>query len=115
MSNVTFNGMGELVATFQAGSVTAGGPVIMNGNNAVRSATSGGRPVGVALHKRGDYAAVQMQGFVRVKYTGSPALGWNSLVGNGSGGLRPATEGETGRDCLVVDLDSSEQTMGLFL
>lgn len=115
MSKVTFDGMGELVATFQAGSVVAGAPVMMNGNNTVRSVSNGGRPMGVALHKRGDYVAVQLKGFARVQYTGSPALGWNSLVGNGTGGLRPATEAETGQDCLVVDLDSSEQMMGLFL
>ena len=50
-------------------------------------------------------------------YSGSaaPALGWNSLVADGSGGLRLAASGETGRDCLVVSLNTAEKTMGLFL
>lgn len=115
MSKVTFNGMGELVATFQAGSVTVGAPVIMNGNNAIRNGSGGTAPVGVALNKRGGYAGVLLKGFTQVKYSGTPALGWNSLVADGTGGLRPATTGETGRDCLVVDLNSTDKTMGLFL
>ena len=52
-----------------------------------------------------------------MKYSGSPApvLGWNRLVTDGAGGLRPEQTGETGRACLVVNLNTEEKTMGLFL
>jgi hypothetical protein len=52
-----------------------------------------------------------------VPYSGSaaPSLGWNRLVANGSGGMRLAASGENGRACLVVNLNTIDKTMGLFL
>ena len=61
-------------------------------------------------------AAVQLRGYVQAAYTGTaPALGFASLVADGSGGLRVAGTGETGRNCLVVSVDTTGKTMGLFL
>ena len=89
----------------------------MDGNDTVRNANGGVAPVGVVLNKRNNHAAVQIRGYVRVKYSGSPAtvLGWNRLVTDGAGGLRPEQTGETGRAGLGVNLNTEEKTMGLFL
>lgn len=110
--SVEFGGMGSMVVTMKAVAVTTGGIAGMDGNDTVRNANGG-----VVLNKRNNHAAVQIRGYVRVKYSGSPApvLGWNRLVTDGAGGLRPEQTGETGRACLVVNLNTEEKTMGLFL
>lgn len=115
--SVAFNGIENLVVTFQAGTVVVGNPATMSANNTVRNASGGIAPVGIVRNKRNDHAAVQVKGYAELKYSGStaPGLGWNSLVADGSGGLRLAATGETGRNCLVVSLDTVNKTMGLFL
>lgn len=115
--SVAFNGMGSMVVTFQANSATAGKIAGMAGNNMVANASGGVAPVGIILNKRGNHAAVQIQGYAQVKYSGdtAPSLGWNQLVTDGTGGLRLAASGEAGRTCLVVSRDTENKTMGLFL
>lgn len=114
---VTFEGMGSLVVTFQAETATAGYVAAMIGGNTVANASSGAAPVGIILNKRNGCAAVQLRGYAQVKCGGAsvPGLGWNQLVADGTGGLRAATTGETGRSCLVVNRDTENKTMGLFL
>ena len=114
--SVAFNGIDNQVVTFQAGTAAAGNPVTMEANDTVKTAPGGTAPVGILLNKRSGHGAVQIKGFVQVNYSGSaPALGWNSLVADGSGGLRLAASGESGRSCLVVNLNTADKTMGLFL
>ena len=115
--STAFNGIDNQVVTFQTGAAEAGKPVAMEANNTVKTAPGGAAPVGILLNKRRDHGAVQIRGYVQVAYGGSsaPALGWNSLVADGSGGLRLAASGETGRPCLVVNLNTADKTMGLFL
>ena len=96
--SVEFGGMGSMVVTMKAAAVTTGGIAGMDGNDTVRNANGGVAPVGVVLNKRNNHAAVQIRGYVRVKYSGSPEQ-----------------TGETGRACLVVNLNTEEKTMGLFL
>ena len=115
--SVAFNGIENQVVTFQASSADAGKPVTMEANNTVTTAAGGTAPVGILLNQRSGHGAVQIRGYVQVSYSGSaaPGLGWNSLVADGSGGLRLAASGETGRNCLVVNLNTADKTMGLFL
>lgn len=115
--SVAFNGIENQVVTFQTGSTAAGNPVVMSANNTVKNAAGGAAPVGILLSKRSGHGAVQIRGYVQVSYSGSaaPGLGWNSLVADGSGGMRLAASGETGRNCLVVNLNTADKTMGLFL
>lgn len=115
--SVAFNGIDSLVVTFQAEDTAAAGvPAAMSGNDTVGKAAAGTAPVGIVLGKRKDYAAVQLRGYVQAAYTGTaPALGFASLVADGSGGLRAAGTGEIGRNCLVVSVDTTGKTMGLFL
>ena len=115
--SVAFNGIDNQVVTFQASTGEAGDTMAMDANNRVKMAPGGAAPVGILLNKRCGHGAVQIRGYVQVSYSGStaPELGWNSLVADGSGGLRLAASGETGRDCLVVSLNTAEKTAGLFL
>jgi len=115
--SVAFNGIDNQVVTFQAETGEAGNTMSMEDNNRVTKAPSGAAPVGVLLNKRCGHGAVQIRGYVQVSYSGSaaPSLGWNQLVANGNGGMRLAASGENGRSCLVVNLNTIEKTMGLFL
>ena len=115
--SVAFNGIDNQVVTFLAETGEAGDSVSMEDNNQVTKAPSGAAPVGILLNKRSGHGAVQIRGYVQVAYSGSaaPSLGWNRLVANGSGGMRVAASGENGRTCLVVNLNTIDKTMGLFL
>lgn len=115
--SVAFNGMENQVVTFRAETGEAGDVVAMEYNDQVTTASDGTAPVGILLNKRCDYGAVQIKGFVQVSYSGSaaPSLGWNSFVADGEGGLRLAADGETGRPCLVVNLNTYSKIVGLFL
>ena len=115
--SVAFDGMDNLVVTFRcSGTVEAGSPVILSANDTVADGGTGKAPIGVLLQKRGNYAAVQIRGYVTLPYTGTaPALGWQELMTNGSQGLRTVTTGEAGKACLVVRVDEETSTLGLFL
>ena len=104
--NVSFEGLENAVVTFQEEQVTAGYPVSMSSD----------ATVGVALNVRGGCAAVQIRGFAALPYSGSaPDLGWTALTADGSGGVKVPGSGEKGRECLVVQVDSDNKTVGLFL
>ena len=114
--SVAFEGMETVVLTFLSGSTTVGFLGAMSGNNTVKNAGAGVAPVGVILNKRNGHVAVQVRGYTELKYSGTaPGLGWNNLVSDGSGGLRLAATGETGKACLVVNLNTDDKKMGLFL
>lgn len=111
--NVSFEGLENAVVTFQEEEVTAGYPVAMRSGAVVGNAAAGDAPVGVALHVRGGCAAVQIKGFAVLPYSGdAPALGWSALAADGTGGVKAAAGG---REYLVVQVDSQDKTVGLFL
>lgn len=110
---VSFEGIGMEVVTFQEKEVTAGKLVALCENGTVENAGSGVAPAGLALNVRGGCAAVQVKGFAVLPYSGSaPALGWGKLAADGDGGV---TIADSGRECLVVQVDSDGKTVGLFL
>ncbi len=122
--SISFQGMGEQLVSFEAGTVTAGYPVSMSDNGKVANAGNGDCFAGVAVHKSDDgFAAVQLKGFVTLAYSGTaPSLGWQRVAANGSGGIKTVSssvsEGvitESGRLCLVVDVDTTNTRVGLFL
>ena len=112
---ISFHGMGEQMITFAADGVTEGFPVVMAENDTVTDAEEGAALIGVAVHVEEDgFAAVQMQGFMQLPYSGTaPALGWQNLSADGAGGLK-VTDGE-GKCCLVVSVDNEAGSVGLFL
>ena len=63
------------------------------------AAASGDGLVGVVLDVRNGFAAVQVRGFVEAEYTGTLALGWADLTGQG--GRSAPGPGDTA-DCLVL-------------
>ena len=111
---VSLNGYGESVTTFEAeDSVRAGYPVKMTGNGKVGLCTAKEAFCGIALNVRKGFAAGQLQGY----YSGLPYTGSGMKVGILKLGATSdkAEVSETGKECLVVDIDSESSTCGIIL
>ena len=109
--NVSFNGYDEGIVTFEAASgVTVGLPVMISANGKVSNATSAF--CGVCKSLKNGYAAVQLDGYVRLPYTGSIAVGYKKLVVD-DGEIKVDTT--NGREHLVIDVDSTTNTAGIIL
>lgn len=115
--SVAFNGTETMVLTFKVGTAATGGLVGMSDNNTVETAANGSAPVGIILNQRNGHAAVQVRGYAELGYSGSaaPALGFQTFVADGTGKLRLASTGETGKQCLVVNRNTTDKIVGLFL
>lgn len=111
---ISFNGVGETVATFEAAEgVAAGMPVKVTGDGAVGPCAAGDKFCGVAVSVRGGYAAVQLSGYARVPYSGTaPTAGYRTLAGAGDGAVKTDA---AGRELLVGDADPVSKTCGIFL
>ena len=95
--NYSFNGIGEIVATFGAAdgaAIAAGTPVKMSGNGTVTACGEEDAFIGICCGTRGGHAAVQLAGTAEVAYTGSLTAGSTILVADGDGGVCAAEEGK---------------------
>ena len=112
----TYEGIGQWAATFSCGSGVAEGEVVkISGNGAVAVCSAGEGFAGVVIAVGHDDAAcsVALGGIAAVTYTETaPTLGWNTFVADGAGGVKTS---ETGRDYLVVDVDSTAKTVAFVL
>ena len=109
--NVSFNGYNEGIVTFEADStVTVGSPVAMSDNGKVTAASS--EFCGICTGIRNGYAAVQLDGYIKVEYSGSLTVGYNKLAASGGKAL---VDTSNGRDILVVDVDSTNNIAGIIL
>lgn len=111
---VNFNGIGDKTVTFKAGAVTEGAVCKVTANGTVAACSSGDSFAGVARHVRAGYTDVQLGGYALVSYTGStaPTLGWCGLSANGNGGVSADAKG---RQYLVVEMDTTNSILGVFL
>lgn len=108
MKQISFEEIGELTVTFYAASgVKAGQVVKVSGNGKAAPCGAGERACGLATWCDGEYAAVQMKGFVTVPCTGAVTAGWGKLAADGTGGM---TVDEDGWDYLVISVDSAAGT-----
>lgn len=114
MSKISFEGIGQQVATFEAAAgVTAGHVVKMADNGKVSKCSEGDDFCGVALNVRGGCAGVQLRGFVTLNCAGTETVGYVNLVADGSGGVKKAASG--GVTTLVVSVDAAAKTCVVFL
>lgn len=122
---VSFQGFQEQVLTFEtdAADLAAGVPVKISANGKVAACGDGEYPAGVTVSApRGGLVAVQVGGYVRLKYSGAaPALGGAAICGAAGGTIKSTTPvvKETGalagRTVLVVDQDTAGTTAGVIL
>ena len=110
MSKISFEGIGEVAATFVCGEgVEAGEVVKVTANGTVGACAAGEKFGGVALTVDGGYGTVQLEGLVKVKLAASHGVtaGWNHLLADGSGGVKKdSASTPTGREYLVISVDS---------
>lgn len=104
--NVSYEEIGRLAVTFADGGVAAGQVCKVSGNGKVAPCADGEKLCGVVEGVRGGHAAVQVEGFVSVAFSGSVSLGYVNLCANGTGGVKA---GE-GREYLVVSVDEAAMT-----
>lgn len=103
MSNISFEGIGAVCATFLAEEGVKGGQVVkLSANGTVAPCAAGDRFCGVALEPRGGAAAVQVKGFLTVHGSGL-AVGWATLSADGNGGVKVA---ESGVNALVISVEA---------
>ena len=112
--NISFDGIGEVIATFAAEDAAAlapGDAVVMTGDGEVGLGETGGQLCGVVVTVAGDgYAGVQIDGLAQVNYSGTtaPAVGWELLSTDGTGSVKAVETG--GVACLVISVDEEAKT-----
>ena len=108
-SKVSFEGVGEVAATFYAEEgVRLGQVVKVSGDSTVAPCGAGERFCGVAASVRGGCAGVQTGGFATVRCADSTVtVGYVSLTADGSGGVRKAGAGDRGQEFLVAADDGA--------
>lgn len=111
--NVSFNGYDEGIMTFEAASgVAVGVPVAVSANGKVSAVTSGAF-CGICTGVRDGYAAVQLKGYVVAPSTGSISVGYTKLAAATGGKVK--ADSTNGREYLVVNVDSTANTVGFIL
>jgi hypothetical protein len=113
MKQVSFDDIGQVLATFKDGGVTAGAVVKVTDSGTVGPCGAGERFCGVALTGRGGFVAVQVSGFAAVKTDGAVTPGWVKLTADGSGGVKTAGSSDAGADYLVAETDGNTAVLYL--
>ena len=114
MSNqISFEGIGEVVATFACGEDVAAGQVVkVTEDGTVGTCSANDKFCGVALSAEDGYAAVQLAGLVKVPVADSSVtLGWVKLAADGSGGVKK--DDTNGREHLVVRVETDSAVVRL--
>ena len=96
---ISLKGYNENTATFKtSGLVSPGHAVTMADNLTVKPCASGNAVTGVCVNVKGEYACVQLGGYVTLGYTGAtaPTVGYCKLAADGKGGVMTSA---SGRNC----------------
>ena len=102
--NISFNGYRENVLTFECESTVAAGDLVkMSASGKVAKCSANDAFVGVCLSAKGGYAAVQLDGYVELKKSGTINVGYNKLAAAASG----VKTAEAGADRLVIYTDDT--------
>lgn len=110
---ISFEGIGQRVVTFAKDGATEGRVCKLSANDTVKDCAAGEVFCGVTAHSEEEAAAVITSGFVTLGYSGSaPSLGYAKLAANASGGVAVHA---SGREYLVLHVDTAAKTVGLFL
>lgn len=113
--SVSFEGVGQVCATFLGGGLTEGHVVKVTAGGTVGKCSAGDAFCGAALCCKDDACTVQVKGFMTVGYSGSaPEMGWQMLCADDKGGVKTSAD-STGTRCLVVDKDTSLKTVTILL
>ncbi len=111
---VSFEGLGELVASFvNGGDALKGKLVKLSANSTVAAATDGEVFAGMCIHADDAFAEVVLSGCVTCTYSGTaPAVGYVKLVSAGNGAVKTAAGG---REYLVLKVDEAASTVSFVM
>lgn len=111
---VSFHGIGEQVISFKKASGTEKGVFVkMSANDTVTACSAGDNFAGYCLKADGGFADVKTHGYIEVGYTGTaPTVGFNTLAADSSGKVKGS---ETGREYLVLNVNTSAATVGFIM
>ena len=113
--NVSFQGIDELVVTFQvSGEVNQGDFVFISDNGTVSPSTFGDIPAGKVLNVRDGFAAVQVRGAMETEYSGGLHLGMQNITAQG-GKIMASNSGDNSRNAMVLSKDDTTMTACLLL
>ena len=112
---ISFGAIGEKYVTFLADETAEDGVLCkVTDNGTVGACDEGDAFCGVITQVRGGTASVLMGGYTELPYSGTtaPTVGFSTLSADGEGGV---AADEDGREYLIVKVDTTEKTVGLFL
>ena len=111
---VSFEGAGEQVLSFmKASGVEKGSLVKLSANATVAKCAAGDNFAGVCIKADDSFADVKTAGYVELGYTGTaPAVGYAKLAAAGDGNVKTA---DTGREHLVINVDSTAAVVGFIM
>ena len=111
---VSFEGAGEQVLSFmKASGVEKGSLVKLSANATVAKCAAGDNFAGVCIKADDSFADVKTAGYVELGYTGTaPAVGYAKLTADGDGKVKTA---DTGREYLVISVDSAAAVVGFIM
>ena len=112
MAKVSFEAIGEVMATFPAAESLKGGPVKMTGDGKVGPCSDGDAFCGVALEVSDGLALVQLKGFIKVSCGDTVAVGYTKLSANAGGGVKTNASGTA---YLVVEAGSTTKQAAILL
>lgn len=105
-----FTGYGENVLTFKAEENLNSEPVTIVADSTVGKATADAEFCGIAISTRSGAATVLMGGYAEMPFSGTaPKHGAESIVANGTGGVKCA---EGGKKVTVIKVDEESSTVG---
>lgn len=105
---ISYEGIGYLAVTFPAGDCVTGDVCCLSTNGEAASCGNGESFCGVTEEVKEGMAAVQVEGFAKVYYSGTDFVpGYAKLTANGYGGVVANT---SGKEYLVASVDTYEKT-----
>lgn len=107
--NISYEGIDAVVVTVPVGNCAIGQVCKIGTSGYADQCASGDKFCGVTIHKEPNIATVQVEGFVRVGYSGNkPSCGYVNLVADGNGKVMANSNG---REYLVVQVDTKSSTV----
>lgn len=113
--NIKYDGYNTHCLTMENGGVTPGNPVSIDAKGRAINGAVGKPFVGMCVSTRGDYAVVQTHGYAKANCVDKLAYGINELTVTQGNKLGLAIGETEGRQVIVVEVDSVNQTIGFIL
>lgn len=114
--SVRFNGISDVVVTFNTASAQVGDLVAVTAGKTVEKAAEADSICGLVVSRNENFAGVQIKGAMELPCTDKTVgYGRQEIVPDGANGVKKPEDGASGLAVLVVDLDEQKQTITVIL